>query len=435
MAGSTPTYQGIPVASSRQRRTHLLAPLVALLLALAAGACSDADTTEVSSDPEMALRGAVEAVGDWSGIRVRATLDADDAARASLVAEGELGDTEVDVVLGASLTATVSASDDPDRGGLELVLALDGKDVAELRVTDEQRSFARLDLDALEAAADDPELAPADLRDLLAAARPFGLGDLADAVVEGRWVELFGLDAVADLAGQPEDEVDDAAAEAAERIADRTSTFIERDVEVTSVGSDELGERVRASTTGGAFRDHLDAVTAELDQGGLVDEVGDDLDATLEDLPDHAELTLDAWIRDGQLQQVAVGLLGLVDERDLDGELWLVLRLEEYTDTIAPPDGATAIDLFELFGAFLGGGAGGGLDLRGGPGDDGSDAGTLEDGAVDGGTLEDDGVEQDDLAGAVCITDEELEEVTSLLGEEGLAEIEALLDTGVLERC
>jgi hypothetical protein len=431
------------VAPRRHRCSRLLAPLVALLLAVTASACAD-DGAQVEQDPETALRDAVEAVGDWPGIRLVATLDADDAARASLAADGETTEADLDVLLGASLTATVAASDDPERGALELVLTFDGEDVAELRVTEDERYFARIDLDALEAAAQDSELAPADLRDLVAAARLFGLGDLAQAAVEGRWVELIGLDAFADLAGQPQDPAQDEAEAqaAAERIAERTSSFIERDVEVTSVGSDDVGERVRATTTGAALSAYLDEVMTEVDQDGLVDEVGgDDLSTTLDDLPDDAEVTLDAWIRDGELQQLAVDLAGLDEEDDLDGELWLVLRFEEYTDTVAPPDDTTPIDLFELFGAFLGGGMGGGLDLGG---DDGSDASddaateddrSSEDAADDGAFDDEDAVDEDDLAGVECITDEELEEIASFLGEEGLAEIEALIDAGVLDRC
>jgi hypothetical protein len=436
------TDQGTTVARHRSRTARLAALLLAVVLALSASACAD-ESTDVEQDPEGALREAVEAVGDWSGIRIVATLDADETARRSLAADGETTEADLDLLLGASLTATVAASDDPERGGLELVLTFDGMDVAEVRVTEDERYFARIDLDALEAAADDSELAPTDLRELVAAAQFLGLGEVAQAAVEGRWVELIGLDAFADLAGQPQEpEADEAEAEAAaERVAERTSTFIERDVEVTSVGSDDVGERVRATTSGAALRTYLDGVRAELDQAGLVDEVGGgDLDATLEDLPDDAEVTLDAWIRDGQLQQVAVDLAGLDEEDDLEGELWLLLRFEEYTGTVAPPEDATPIDLFELFGAFLGSGMGGGLDLGDGVDDDafeddGADDGALEDDGADDGALEDDGSDGDDLAGAECITDEELEEVASFLGEEGLAELEALIDAGILERC
>jgi hypothetical protein len=426
--------------------SHVLARpfalVVALVLAVAAGACSG-DAAEVEADPETALREAVEAIADWEGIRLEVRLDADETARASLLEDDELTEADLDVLLDAALSVTAIGTDDPERGAAEVTLVLAGEEVAQLRSLEDERLFVRLDLETLQELGEDSELAPADVQELVMAARMFGLGDVAEAAVEGRWIEVVGLDALADLGGPSDEEVDEDEAEAtAQRIADRTARFVDEDLEVTRVGSDDVGEHVRATTSGAALRDYLEDVVAEVDTAGLVDEAGSDqLPTDLDELPADATIVVDAWIRDGELRQVAFDVAALGEPDDLEGELWVVVGLEEFTGTVDAPDGATTLDLFEVFGGFLGGGGfdAGGFDDDAFLDDDGADPGA-EDGAPTDDAGDDaggdDGFDDGDLEGTIdCITDEELAEIETFLGEEGLAELEALIDAGILERC
>jgi hypothetical protein len=422
---------------------------VALLLVLVT-ACGGNEADEVAQDPEAALQDAVEAVGEWQGIALEVRLDADEAGQRALLAEGDLTQEELDLLLAGHVAATIAALDDPETTSFEARVVLDGGDVLELRVTADQRYFVRLDLQAVAEASDEEVLTQEEVDELIETAEMMGVGEAGEALADARWIELTGIEQLMNLAGaSPQEDTEELDQATAERIAERTSTFIDEDVTVTSVGSDDVGERVRATTDGASLSRFLDDVAAELDDEGLVEDAGGDLTT---DLSDDAVVTLDAWIADGVLRQIALDLTSVDDEMQLDGEVWLVLAMEEFTGSVAAPDEATTFDVFSLVGAFLGGGFDDGFDDDGFDDDgfdDTTDEGTFDDGfddTTDEGTFDDgfddttdEGGSGDDGFGdeeaGECITQEELDEIEQFLGEEGLAEIQNLIDAGFLELC
>ncbi len=429
---------------------------IALLLVLVA-ACGGNEADQVAEDPEGSLREAVEAIGEWQGIALELRLEADEAGQRALLTDGDMTQEDLDLLLDGRVFATIANLDDPETGSFEARVGLDGGDVLEVRVTEDQRYFVRVDLQSLREASDEELLAQDDIDELVEAADMMGVGEAGRALAESRWIELTGIEQLLALAGtSPQEETEEADQAAAERIAERTSTFIEQDVTVTSMDSDELGERVRATTDGASLRRYLDDVAAEVDDGGLVEEAGGgDLTS---DLDDDAVVSLDAWIAEGELRQLAIDLTTLDEEMELDGELWLIVAMEEFTGSVAEPDEATTLDVFSLVGAFFGGGFE----------DDGFDDGFEDDGFEDDGFeddgFEDDGLEDDGLedegdgfeddgfedeedgfgedddgfgdeGDTDCITQEELDEIEEFLGEEGLEELQNLIDAGILEVC
>jgi hypothetical protein len=422
--------------------SRLAAAVLALLLVTVA-ACSPDEADEVADDPEAALSEAVEAVAEWQGIEIELRLDPDEAGQASL-RDDEVTEEDVQLLLGGSVTARFAATDDPETNALELLVNLDEDVVAEVRVTDEDAVFLRLAVESLARRTEGTQLDTQDLSELIGAAELFGLGEAAEALGAGEWIELVGLTELMQLADESEQEADRELTEAtAERIAQRTSQFVEEDVAVSRVGSDDVGERVRATTNGAALKRYLDDLQTEIDDGGLVeDATGQDVTDDLAELPDDAEVSIDAWIRDGELRQVAIDLAALGDGDELDGEVWLVVSLEEFTGLVETPADATPVDLFGLFGAFFGGGFedDAGDDTAGDDAfDDTAGDDAFDDTAGDDG-FDDDGFDDDDTAGDQefsdeCITEEELAEIEEFLGEDGLEEFQNLIDAGLLEVC
>jgi hypothetical protein len=445
----------------RLRSSRLGALTVALLLVLVT-ACGGNEADEVAEDPEGSLRDAVEAIGEWQGIALELRIEADEAGQQSLLAEGDMTQEDLDLLLDGRVVATIANLDDPETNSLETRVVLDGADVLEFRVTDDQRFFVRVDLQSLRESSDEELLTQDDIDELVETAEMMGVGDAGRALAESRWIELTGIEQLMALAGMQQDDTEEPDQATAERIAERTSTFIDEDVTVTTVGSDDIGERVRATTDGASLRRFLDDISAEIDDGGLVDEAGGG-DLTSE-LSDDAVVSLDAWIEGGELRQLAIDLASLDEEMELDGEVWLIVAMEEFTGSIAEPDEATTLDVFSLVGAFFGGGMDGGFDDVGDDGfeddgfeDDGFEDGFEDDGftteedvvdeSTDEGVGEDDGFDEgtdegfgeDDGAGdegaTECITQEELDEIEQFLGEEGLEEIQGMIDAGFIEVC
>jgi hypothetical protein len=438
-----PTPRGMLMRCDRSRPPRLGVLAAALLLVLVT-ACGGNETDEVAEDPQGALRDAVEAVGEWEGIALELRIEADEAGQQALLAEGEMTQEDLDLLLAGRVFATIANLDDPETSSFETRVVLDGSDVLELRVTEDERFFVRADLQAIGDASDD-EITQEDIDELVGMAEMMGVGEAAQALAGSEWLELTGIEQLMALAGAQEDDAEQPDEAAAERIAARTSAFVQEDVTVASVGSDDIGERVRASTDGASLRRFLDDVSAELDDGGLIDQAGGgDLTS---DLPDDTVVSVDAWIEGGELRQIAIDLASLDEQMELDGEVWLIVAMEEFTGSVAEPDDATTLDVFSLVGAFFGGGFGGGFE------DDGFDDGFEDDGfgteegfEDDGfGTeegFEDDGTDEgfgdDGTSGegaSECITQEELDEIENFLGEEGLEEIQNMIDAGFLEVC
>jgi hypothetical protein len=423
------------------RRRLLALSLVIALGTLATGCDSTTEAIQeavtsgpsVEDDPDAALKDAVAAIGEWEGIEAAFRLEADDEARAAALAEGEVTEEEAELLFGSSVILRASGLEDPDTTSLETSVVVDGTAVFDLRVNSDDRFFVRLDLETLSTLSDNPELT--DVDDLVVAGGMFGFGDVAQAAADGRWIELLGIDDVRELAGaEPADEpeIDEADLEALNtRISRIFERFVDDDVAVSHVGSDDIGERVRMTTDGASLEALFTELTTEFDRAGLLDELaGDELDEL--DVDDDLTVSLDAWIDGGELRQVAVDVNTLDDVEEIPGELLIVVTMEEFTGTIAEPEDVEPFDILSLVGAFFGGF---GDDPFGGGDPFGDGFGDLDDEDGSFGDLDDEDLFGDDDVETECITQQELDELAEVAGPEAAAEIESLVDLGFLEIC
>jgi hypothetical protein len=420
-------------AMSIDHRVHprLLALTLAFALGLLATGCDSATDAiedavspgpDVEEEPEAALRDAVTALADWGGIEVAFRLEADADARAAMIGRGELTDEQEELLLGAFVVARASGLDDPDDGAFETSVMVGGSPVLDLRIVGEQRVFVRVDTERLAALSEDTDLG--DVDDLIVTARMFGLGDVAQAAADGRWVEIIGIDDVMDLAGVEEAEEPDLDEQELDALSTRLAAILERfvdeDVAVSYVGSDDVGERVRMITDGASVEALFEQLTTEFDRAGLVDDLGDGRLDEL-DVDDDLVVSIDAWIDGGELRQIAFDVVSLDAEEDPPGELLIVVAMEEFTGTIAQPDDAEPFDVLSLVGAFFGGM---GNELSGGDGV-GEEPFEQSDDPPSG---------EEDLTPG-CVSEEELDLIEEFEGSAALGELEQLFDAGVLERC
>jgi hypothetical protein len=439
------------MARRSERRTassRRLALVTVLLVALATVAC-DAGASGAEEDPEAALREAFEALADYDGVELLVQLSADEAARAQLSSDRELTDEDVERLLTASLRVRARGADGDgeDEGGTaELLLTVDDEEIAELRVLDELDLYLRLDLERIDDLMDEVSDG-ATVDDLVADAEGLGLGELAEALRRGDWVRITGLEQLLNLFGGPTGPAPEEDPEEQEALAEQLSEaavrFLDEDVTVRYIDSDDVGDRVRATTDGAtlrAFLDEVGRVAASRDTlGGVVPE---DLTGRYDDLADDAEVSVDAWVSGGRLTRLALDLGELDESAEVDGEFLLVVDVAEFTGSVGAPDEATQIDLFELLGGFIGGFGGpapgdvpdpedeSSTDGTGGGGlDDGSE-GVADDG-FEGGA--DDGFE--DGFEDACLTQEDVDAMRSLLDPDQQAELDAAIEAGVFELC
>jgi hypothetical protein len=233
-----------------RRRSIRFGALVVAALMVLVTACGGNEADEVAGDPEGSLRDAVEAVGEWQGITLELRLDADEAGQRALLTDGEMTQENLDVLLAGHVAVSIAALDDPETTSFEARVVLDDGDVLELRVTEDQRTFVRLDLPSLAEASDEELLTQDDIDELVDTAETMGVGEAGRALTQGSWIELTGIEQLRNLVGvSPEDDTETDQA-AAERIAARTSDFIDEDVTVTTVGSDDLGSACAPPPTG-----------------------------------------------------------------------------------------------------------------------------------------------------------------------------------------
>jgi hypothetical protein len=431
------------MARRTERRTassRWLAMVTVLLVALATVAC-DTGGSGAEEDPEGALREAFEALADYDGVELLLQLSADEGAREQLSRDQELTDEDLERLLTASLRVRTRGGDEAgeDEGGAaEFLLTVDDAEVAELRVLDELDLYLRLDLeridDLMDGVSDD-----ATIDDLVADAESLGLGELAEALRRGDWVRITGLEQLLNLFSGPPGPAPEEDPEEQEALAEELSEaavrFLDEDVSVSYVGSDDVGDRVRVTTDGAtlrAFLDEVGRVAASPDTlGGAVPE---DLTGQLDDLPDDAEVSVDAWVSGGRLARLALDLGELDEDTDVDGEFLLVVDVAEFTGSVGAPDEATEIDLFELLGGFMGGFGGPAPGDVPGPDDGASTDGTGGDGADDGSEGgADDGFE--DGFEDACLTEEDLDAMRAFLDPDQQAELDAAIEAGVFELC
>lgn len=349
-------------------RSRLLAVLLPLVLAAGLAACEDQDAQE---DPRAALREAVMALGDYDGIELMIGAQLDEAARQSAMTEGDLDEEELALLTGSTLTVRGVSGDGDEDGESEFEVVVGDESVLTLRTLPDDQLYALIDLPAIERVAEQVDAGAGfqqGIDQVEQMAGMFGLGEVVAAAREAEWIRVVGLDQMAQMAEEnAEGQPDEADLERLGReVGERLVAFIDDDVDVDHIGSDDAGERIRITAGGAELRDLIADVFDALDDATeLSDPAGLGMDpaqlrAELESsIPDGIRVSVDAWVDGGELSQVAVDLFSIAreaGEEDVpDGEFLIAIGLAEFTGSIDAPDTDATFDVFEVFGGLLGG--------------------------------------------------------------------------------
>ena len=331
--------------------------VAALLLAgaLLATACSEGPgggEEDASENPEAALSEALDAFSDYEGVTLvmSLTAGADDIAAADIPAD------VAEKIVNSSITISGTGSTLEDQE-VSMTFNVGGnEDAVEMRVIKDS-VYLRAEVSDL------VQEFGGDMAMIDAAAQQFAAQgmDFAQAAVDGEWIGIENAAAALEQIAGPQPTPDpEKAAEFGERIAG----ILESNADVTSEGSDDVGEHLVATLpvkeTAEEFLDAIEGL-GTLPPGTVPTE-------GLEDLPE-ADIPIDVWIADGQLVQVELDFVAIgraLGEEPTEGidELGLRLEIAEFDDPVEAPADFVPIDLQEImqgiFGAVGGGASAGG---------------------------------------------------------------------------
>lgn len=366
-------------APLRGRASRWIAASVGLALLLAA--CNQPSPAR---DPDGALRQALRTMADDPGQRVTLRLDSD-AASLTALTEGELEQEQIATILASSLTLSLPADGDTDRG--ETVVTIDGKAAVEIRTVDADTVYVRADLPVLVTAFGGK---PAQLASAEREAARSGLQK--DAVARffgGDWIAVTGLERFNAQMTQEMAEFEDElargrtksrtrrtpdAGEVTKRLADVGRTLLGA-ADVSYVGESDAGSQLLATVP------LRDAAAGLFDLAAAVSGSGlPGFPAFPTALPPQARrqmlrevpqgnMGLDLFLRGGRLVEARADLLQLMELDEVaqplpDGveRLGLAFGFAPFDGAVDVPDGAVRVPVRELFGGmapvpFAGGGS------------------------------------------------------------------------------
>ncbi|HEX2294025.1 MAG TPA: hypothetical protein VHN37_01815 [Actinomycetota bacterium] len=324
---------------------RLVAPLVAVALLL--GACSDGGGggggADPADDPKQAFSDALEAFGDYEGITLVMTLQADAAA----LAQSDTPPEAAEAIVNSSFTMSAKGTT-PEDSQVQFLVNIDGnEDAVEFRGVD-QSFYVRADVREL-VETFGGNMAEIDAFVQQASAQGF---DFAEPLVDGEWVGVEGIDELVEQFGgaQPTPDPEQVA-----ELTDRMVALLEQNADVTSEGSDDTGEHLVVSfpirETVQEFMDLLQGFGG-LPQGAVPP-------PDLSQIP-NADIPIDVWLSDGRLVQVELDFIAIAEALgeepppdDID-ELALRIALEEFTGEVEAPSDFVEIDVQEILQGFLG---------------------------------------------------------------------------------
>lgn len=321
------------------RLRRFAAPLLAGALLL--GACADGGGEEQAAEnPEQAFTEAVEALSEYEGVTVEMTIEGDSAA----LEEDDTPPEVAEAIMNSSLRFSAKGETAED-SQVQFVVNVDGEDAAELRVVDQSLYLRAAVGDLVEQFGGDP----AEIEAFAQQATAQGF-DFAQALVDGDWVGVEGVDKIAEQLGIPIATPDP---EQAAQVADQLAAIFDRNADVTSEGTDDVGAHLVLNVP---LRETVqDFLEAAQSLGGAP--AGAFPTEGLSEIPDE-EIPIDVWVSDGRLVQVeldAVAISEAVGEEPPKGELAFRLTIDEFTDEVAPPDDFAEIDVQQLIETFMGG--------------------------------------------------------------------------------
>lgn len=311
------------------------------------------DSRTIESNPEVFLSDATGRIENYPGIFTQTELFVPDSARTRVSQLFETTPETLDFLLDFLVLGVVS--DLEDENLRSLVTQLNNADtfLAQSRIFIEDGVFVLLDLDNIaglpvgELLEGEPESGLGELIDaLLLELDELGLSDISQALTDGRALELTGFEGALDPATIVP------GPDTAQQIADALRAFMLVDSEVTFLETTETGDWVRTETDTANLIQFLLELANEL---GLDDTENSEL-FTLEEIEaliDELELAPtvigDFLISEGELQIMAIELASLDPALGLNpGDIWLLLSLDQFADTLSPLDDAVLFDLCRL---------------------------------------------------------------------------------------
>ncbi|MGI8407996.1 MAG: hypothetical protein ACR2L3_05750 [Actinomycetota bacterium] len=315
----------------------MLAFLMVSVLVL--GACNKAGGGgDAAEDPKGALTDAVGALGETEGISMTFTVES--TTESLVAAEGEMTEEDAQKILDSSLSVTASNLSDPENSQAEFVVDIAGN-LVEFRALDDT-IYLRADVRELteDFGGDTAEI------DAFVAQAPPGF-EFAGPLAEGEWIAIEGAKEFSEQMGAPSPD-----AELQDKFAADLKKAVEDNAEVTSEGSDDQGDHVKATIKVKPLYESL------VQSFGTLQVPGAALPDSSE-VPDE-EIVVDFWVQDGLLSQIQ---LDITQFRDWEGaempegieELALNIDLEESDEAIEAPEAAATVDFQQLFQGFLGG--------------------------------------------------------------------------------
>ena len=332
--------------------------------ALLLGACSDeGDGPSAEDDPTGALVSAIEASAQEDAQSATVTLQSTPESL-SAASEGSLTPELAETILGSSVTISATQAEDPADQAARLFLDVPDTEGAEVVLLGTD-VYLRADVRGLvEAAGQSSATVDQFLQSPEVQQAPF-LESAANGEflkIEGA-AELTGSTATQDIAGQQA------------KVLEAVGDAIREDAEVTSEGSDDVGERVTVSAPVRDLYQHVVDLAEELSGG-----VPPGSFPPESEVPE-GDLTFDAWISDGRLAQLEFDIVALAEEFEGDvpeGVEDFAIRVALSTDVeeITAPEDAVTVTAEEIAALFFGGFEGGGdlpTEQPGGGGGGGQD--------------------------------------------------------------
>lgn len=318
---------------------RLAAPLLAGALLL--GACSDGGggEEEAAENPKQAFTEALEALGEYDGVTLGITIEADPAA----LEEDDTPPEVAEAIVNSSLTISAKGETAEDAQA-QVVVNVDGDDAAEFRFVD-QSLYLRADVGGL-VETFGGDRAQVDAFAQQASAQGF---DFAQALVDGDWVGVEGLNELAEQFGLPQPSADP---EQASKLVEQVAKVLEQNSQVTSEGTDDVGAHLVVEVP---LRDTLEELANSLQTIANTPPIPTE---ELADVPD-AEIPIDVWVSDGRLVQLefdVVAIATAAGDPPPDGvdEFAFRVTVDEFTDDVEPPSDFAEIDVQQLIESFFG---------------------------------------------------------------------------------
>ncbi len=327
------------------RRIFVAIVAASLLLA----ACNQG-AEQAREDPKGTLVSALDALEEAEGLTVTMTLQSTTESLQALAADegDDLAAADAEKILDSSITFAGRSADDPAEAQSEVSVNVAGnEDAVELRAVG-KTLYARADVAGIMTAfGEDP--GQLDAISQQATAQGF---EFVRPALEGEWLSVQGIDQLAKMFGGA------VATPSAEqrRLVENFTEALKQSTQVSSEGEDDAGSHLVATLPLRESYQHF----LELAEG-----IGQGFPTTqqfppVSEVPDE-EIRVDTWVQDDRLSQVEFDFLQLndvVEGEDIpEGVEQLALRLtiDEFTDEVEAPEGATPVDVQQILQGLFGG--------------------------------------------------------------------------------